>query len=122
MKSAIIALVLTLIAPTFAQAKLTVFSFESAAKLVLNDSATMEKAKKLSNATDLVGLTIDSPKMNTFDVTLELVKLDYRCFVNVEVVAKGEAVILLGGGKIATNKLVVKSVKAEKCIDQVRLE
>lgn len=117
MKSAIIALVLTLFAPTFAQAKLTVFNKESAAKLVLNDSATMEKAKKLSNATDFLGLSVESEKMNSFEVTLELSKLDYRCFVNVEVVAKGEAVILPGGGKIATNKLVVKSVKAEKCID-----
>lgn len=117
MKTSLIVLALTVLAPTFAQAKLTVFRTEDAAKLVFTDGTTLEKAKKISSADNFVSLSVESDKVNTFDVTLELSKLDYRCFVNVEVITKGETIQLPSGGKISTNKLVVRSVKAEKCIE-----
>ncbi len=114
MKSALFALTLALLVPTFAQAKLTVFSNEEAARLVLS-SSSMDKAKKLSNADTFLSLSVEKERFNTFNVTLELSKQDSRCFVNVEVVAQGEG--LGRPGSVATNKLIVKSITAEKCIN-----
>jgi predicted glycosyltransferase len=118
MKSLIAVLALTLIVPTISHAKLQVFRAEDAAKLVLNDSATMEKAKKLAEIDAFQSLAVESEEMNKFNVKLELGNEDYSCSLDVAVVAKAEAVILPGGGKIATNKLVVKSVKKERCISK----
>lgn len=116
MKSLFIALSIALLVPTFAHAKLQVFRNEDAAKLVLNDTDVMNKAKKITETYDIQSLSVESEERNIFNVKLELGNTDYSCTVNVAVKAQSEAVVLPGGGHIATNKLVIKSVKKEKCV------
>lgn len=118
MKSLLAVLTLSLLVPTFAHAKLSVFRNEDAAKLVLTDSKTMDKAKKLAETQEFQSLSVEKEEFNSFNVKLELGNADYSCTVDVAVKAVGEAVILPGGGKIATNKLVVKSVKKDRCISK----
>lgn len=115
MKSFLIALSVTLLVPTFAHAKLTVFSNEEAAKLVLNDSAVMEKAKKISKTDSFTSLSVEKQDFNKFQVSLELASENTRCTVSVDVAAVGEKIKLPSGAEIATNKLVVKKVKKELC-------
>ncbi len=115
MKSLLIAFLVVFSAPSFA--KMTVFKSVDAAKAVLNDEEALTNIYKKSNTDTFLKISVESEKMNDFDVTVETAKLDWRCETVVKVKSAAVVVSIPGGAKITTNKLVLSKVSASNCIE-----
>lgn len=98
-----------------ANAKLTLFSEQDAARLVLEQDV-MSKVLTKSKTATFSKLSVEKIETNQFEVTVET-KLDKKfCESVLKIKDKKKTAILPGGGAITTNSLIVTKIEKATCL------
>lgn len=98
-----------------ANAKLTLFSTQDAAKLALeNDVLSKVFAKTKTNTFSKV--SVEKIEANKFEVLVETSQDKKYCETIVNIQDKRKTAILPGGGAITTNLLVVSKINKASCL------
>lgn len=111
-----IIILISLLTSFVANAKLTIFSSQDAARIAI-EQEVLAKILKKSNTQQFVSVKVDVLETNDFVATVETKSSSTEevCITKVQIKDKRKTVILPGGGAISANKLAVSKVQKSIC-------